>query len=148
VQHREVALEAEETILSLIKAGKASDLNPGMATTLRSVIGADRAIDKGDPADAIAQCESAADASFKLDCSGVYMVDYETADHDIAEARRFASVIPPMDRDGKPDGDLDEARHILARAEENWSQEVVYLKAVDRVLADHPNLAWKRRTEG
>jgi tetratricopeptide (TPR) repeat protein len=67
VQHREVAIKAEKTVIALIKQGKAGDVAPDLADKVLTGLHADLAIDMGDPAGAIAQCQLVPDI-VALDC--------------------------------------------------------------------------------
>jgi tetratricopeptide (TPR) repeat protein len=151
--HRETAVTAEETVLSLMKAGKAADLNPDMASSLLASLETDLAIDKGDSRGAIAQCQSAvglssaAGPSDALDCSTQFLVDYEVADHDITEARRLTALIPATDRDGKPDAVPAELQSWLAKAEQDWVTEIALERKVDQLFAGNPTYDWRRRTQ-
>ena len=117
----EEALRAEKTVLSLIKAGKADDLNPDLATTLLTALSADLAIDTGDPAGAIVQCRNAVGRPDALDCGNVFMVGYEADDHDIAEARRYAALIPPKESNiDRQSAAPDLAQASIATEEKDW----------------------------
>jgi hypothetical protein len=143
--HRETAVRAEETVLSLIKAGKAVDLNPDMASSLLATLETDLAIDKGDSHGAIAQCQSG--LSYALDCATQFLVNYELHDHNIREARRLSALIPTLDRDGKPNPGLSFAQSWIASAEQNWTAEIALEKKTDQLFAGRTRGSWDRHTQ-
>ncbi|HJW42366.1 MAG TPA: hypothetical protein VJ476_14210 [Rhizomicrobium sp.] len=128
LSHRQQALEAEEAVLSLIAAGRASALNPDMATTMPAVLGADRAIDKSDAMGAIAQCQNAIGIQ---DCDFGYMVGYEIGAHDIAEARRYLAMMPATGISGKPNPSLLFSQAWLGRLGGDWTR----VRALDETAA-------------
>jgi hypothetical protein len=147
VEHREMAVTAEETVLSLMKAGKAADLNPDMASSLRATLETDFAIDKGDSESAVEQCRSTAGLSDALDCATQFVVDYVVHDHDIPEARRLIALIPAVNRDGKPNPGLVDAQSWIANAEQDWTAEIALEKKADQLFAGRSKGSWDRHTQ-
>ena len=144
LSHRQLALDAEETVLSLIANGKASDLNPDMAATMPIVLGADHAIDKGDPSGAVALCQNALGIQ---DCDTNYLAGYACDAHDIAEARRYVGLLPAIDPDGKPDYSVPALEACVERKEGDWTRAVALDRAADALAATHANLSWFRKVE-
>jgi tetratricopeptide (TPR) repeat protein len=146
-EHRETAVTAEETVSSLIKAGKTVDLNPDMASSLLASLATDQAIDKGDSQGAIAQCRSAVGLSDALDCGTAELVNYEWRDHDMPEARRLAALIPMVGRDGRPNPIFLSVQAWFARSEQNWTAAAAIDKKADGLVAEKPKDSMIRRTE-
>ncbi|HXC56084.1 MAG TPA: hypothetical protein VNU97_12375 [Rhizomicrobium sp.] len=144
LSHRQQALEAEETVLSLIANGRASDLNPDMAATMPFVLGADHAIDKGDPTGALQQCQNAIGIQ---DCSSTYLAGYAGDAHDVAEMRRYIAMSPVLGADGKPNAELISLRATLASLQGDWAAGVVLDKTADAISAARLNKGWFRMTE-
>ena len=144
LSHRQQALEAEETVLSLIANGRASDLNPDMAATMPFILGADHAIDKGDPTGALQQCQNAIGIQ---DCAATYLAGYAGDAHDVAEMRRYIAMSPATGPDGKPNVVLISIRAALARLEGDWAGGVILAKTADTVAAARSNKVWWRLTE-
>ncbi len=146
-EHRETAVTAEETVSSLIKAGKAVDLNPDMASSLLASLATDLALDKGDMQGAIVQCRSATGFSNALDCDTAILVNDEWRDHDMPEARRLAALIPMVGRDGGPNPIFLGVQAWFAHSEQNWTAEVAFAKKAEGLIADKPKDSMIRRTE-
>ena len=142
LSHRQQALEAEETVLSLIANGRASDLNPDMAATMPFILGADHAIDKGDPTGALQQCQNAIGLQ---DCAAGYLAGYAGDAHDVAEMHRYIGMSRATDEDGKPDVVLISIRAALARVEGDWAGSTIMAKTAD--AAAPSNKGWWRMTE-
>jgi hypothetical protein len=147
VEHRETAVTAEETILSLMKAGKTADLNPDMTSSLRASLATDLAIDKGDSQGAFAQCQSAIGLSDALDCATQFLIDYATRDHDIPEARRLFALLPATSRDGKPNSDAAYYQSQLAHVAQNWAAEIAFEEKDEQLIAGQPKAGWNLRTQ-
>ena len=142
--HRQQALEAEETVLSLIAGGKASDLNPDMAATMPAVLGADRATDKGDAAGAIAQCQNALGVQ---DCAANYLVGFEADAYDFAETQRYLGMVPNLDPDGTTNAGRISLEARVAGLERDWARAVVLDRAADAAFAARPNGEWFRHNQ-
>jgi tetratricopeptide (TPR) repeat protein len=147
VEHRETAVTAEETVLSLMQAGKAANLNPDMASSLRASLATDLAIDKGDSEDAFAQCQSAEGLPDALDCATPFLVDYAVRDHDIPLARRLLALLPVTNTDDKPNPDVAFYLGRLAAAAQNWAAEITFEKKYEQLIVDRPKSRWTRRTQ-
>jgi tetratricopeptide (TPR) repeat protein len=145
VEHRETAVTAEETVLSLMKAGKAANLNPDMVSSVRASLATDLAIDKGDAQGGMLQCQSAAGLPDALDCATQFLVDYATRDHDIPEARRLLALLPVTNPDGKPNPNVAYYQSQLAHAARNWAAEIAFEKKNDQLIADRSKLGWIQR---
>ena len=142
--HREQALDAEDAVLSLIAKGGASDLNPDMAATMPAVLGADHAIDKGDPSGAIAQCQNALGVR---DCGASYLAGYEIDAHDFAEVQHYLALVPLLNPDGKTSASRIALTARVARLQGDWARAVVLDRTADAVFASRPDGAWFRHIQ-
>jgi tetratricopeptide (TPR) repeat protein len=147
VEHRETAVTAEETVLSLMQSGKAANLNPDMASSLRASLATDLAIDKGDAAGALAQCQSAVGLPDALDCVTPFLVDYAIRGHNIPESRRLLALLPATNPDGKPNPDVAYYQGRLAVAVQNWAGAIALEEKYSQLIADQPKAGWIRRSQ-
>ena len=147
VQHREVAIKAEKTVIALIKQGKAGDVAPDLAAKVLTGLHADLAIDMADPAGAIAQCQLVPDV-VALDCSTGFMIGYELTDHDIGEARRLAALLPATEGNAKPSAGPLTARAGIAESMEDWPAATASLKRIIAIYASRPADMWRLTTQG
>ena len=144
LSHRQLALDAEEAVLSLIANGRASDLNPDMVRTMPAILGADRDIDKADPQGAIAHCQLALGVQ---DCGTEYLAGYEGDAHDLVEMQRTIAMLPVTLLDGKPNGSVPSLQASLARHQGDWPRAVALDRSTDAILAANANQAWVRHIE-
>jgi hypothetical protein len=145
--HREKALQAEETVLSLIRQGKAADLNPDMAQTLPITIAADLAMDKGAPQEAAVACQKALDANILTDCTTTFLSDYELRGHNVGEARRISALIPAKDSEGRDAPESVGALSKLTVEAEDWPAALAFTKKEDELLAKLPNELWRQHRQ-
>ena len=142
--HGENALRAEDAVLALIKQGKAADLNPDMAATLPVVLAADSDIDKGDPQGAAAECQSLANLDWLVDCNSSNLADFAALAHDLAEARRFAALIPAKRPDGRVNFVPPRTLETIAEMEQDWPGALREANQADAILAAQPDRFWYR----
>jgi hypothetical protein len=144
--HGEKALAAEDAVLALIKQGKAADLNPDMAATLPVALAADSDIDRGDAQGARNACESLLNPDIIIDCNSGNLAQFAAADHDLAEARRLAALIPAKHPDGKPNGQVPKTLEVIAETEQDWPGALRAAKQIDAMLDNKPDRLWYRLT--
>ncbi|HEX3672646.1 MAG TPA: hypothetical protein VHU87_00090 [Rhizomicrobium sp.] len=142
--HNEQALVAEDTVLSLLKQGKATDLNPDMAAALPVVLIADSDIDKGDPQGAAAACQSLGNLDMIVDCDSANLAQFAAVAHDLAEARRLAALIPAKHSDGRQSAEPATTLESIAEAAQDWPGALRQAKQADAILAGRPNRFWDR----
>ena len=133
--HEEQSVKAGETVIRMLREGRAANLNPDLAAALPILLVGDTDQTLGDFPGMIAACQRP-DAPLRFsDCDSESIAQIEAANHDLAAARRSAAVISPKSSNGYDmswEGPL--AQLFLAAAAEDWPNAVLWGKKADAAL--------------
>jgi tetratricopeptide (TPR) repeat protein len=135
LEHEEQSVKAGETVIRMLREGRAANLNPDLAAALPILLVGDTDQTLGDFPGMIAACERP-DAPLKFsDCDSESIAQIEAANHDLAAARRSAAIISPKSSNGYDmtwEGPLSQV--FLAAAAEDWPNAVLWGKKADAAL--------------
>jgi tetratricopeptide (TPR) repeat protein len=133
--HEEQSVKAGETVIRMLREGRAANLNPDLAAALPILLVADTDQTLADYPGMIATCQRP-DVPLKFsDCDSESIAQIEAANHDLAAARRSAALISPKSANGYDmswEGPLAEL--FLAAAADDWPNAVLWGKKADAVL--------------
>ena len=135
LEHEELSVTAGKTVLRMLREGRATNLNPDLATVLPVLLAADTDQSLGDLSGAIAQCQRPDAPLDFTDCDSEALAQMKSADHDLAGARTSVTLISGKSLRGDDfrwEGPL--AQLFLAVAAENWSNAILSGKKADALL--------------
>jgi tetratricopeptide (TPR) repeat protein len=148
LEHEEQSVKAGETVIRMLREGRAANLNPDLAAALPILLVGDTDQTLGDYPGMIAACQRP-DAPLRFsDCDSESIAQIEAANHDLAAARRSAALITPKSPSGYDmswEGPL--AQVFLAAAAEDWPNAILWGKKADAVLkTKRPGLRYQEVT--